>query len=216
MIEPVERCGRNPKARAVCDGCGLRHEVVCDYEFVPGGKRHRLNEGQAVRKLTAAGWELVKGRLHCPACAKARKREAQKMPKDATVTPIREPTFQQRRDILSLLGEVYDTAAMRYRRGDTDRTVAEAVGDGCMPGWVAEIREQFFGPSGGNEDLDSLRDEVKALARDAEARVGVLTAEHKALGDRIAALSEGLAGLAAFEKRLDVLKASIDPRAARA
>lgn len=33
---------------------------------------------------------------------------------------------------------------------------AEAVGDGCMPGWVGAIRQEKFGPAG-NEEIDAIR-----------------------------------------------------------
>ena len=37
-----------------------------------------------------------------------------------------------------------------------------------MPGWVAEIREEFFGPDGGNGEMDALLAEMRAWVKDRE------------------------------------------------
>ncbi len=55
----------------------------------------------------------------------------------------------------------YDGDAKRYKGTDTDKTIADALGNGVMPGWVAEIREQNFGPAGGNEEIEIPRGEAE-------------------------------------------------------
>ena len=71
----------------------------------------------------------------------------------ATVTDLRQPTRDQRRQIMEMLTVTYDTKASRYSGSDTDKTIAEAIGGGIMPGWVSEIRDEFFGPSGENDEM---------------------------------------------------------------
>ncbi|MBL3587737.1 hypothetical protein JMM61_20710, partial [Rhodovulum sulfidophilum] len=46
---------------------------------------------------------------------------------------LRQPSREQRREIVDMLREVYDPEAERYRRNDTDATVADVLG--VMPGW---------------------------------------------------------------------------------
>uniref|UniRef100_UPI0035B18533 hypothetical protein n=1 Tax=Paenirhodobacter enshiensis TaxID=1105367 RepID=UPI0035B18533 len=85
-------------------------------------------------------------------------------PKGASEQPLRQPSQDQRGDIIEMLVTCYDRKAKRYTGAETDKTVADTIGGGCMPGWVAEIRERDFGPSGGNEEIEALRTEIAALS----------------------------------------------------
>lgn len=255
MIHPMERQARVPSVRAVCDECGKDEVLTCDYEQQSSHVRVP-NYGQANRKITGQGWEIVKGKHYCPACRAKRKarpegegkwmrmlrerreREAN-VPDDwdpfadddepfckeppamavkspAIVTPLREPTREQKRQIMSLLEVSYDTEASRYKGSDTDKTVAEAIGGGCMPGWVAELREEFFGPDGGNAAVED------ALTKLAEMQVRADKAEAKAaaaLGDAASAQKEAIgirAEIAVMTKTLSAIKVAFGPKAERA
>lgn len=157
-IEDVSaRLGRTgqPRARACCDGDGCTRE-----EVVASAKG---NQGHALKKVQQMGWQVVKGRLLCPACVARRKVvNMQERARKAPAPELRQPTQKQKREIVLLLDEVYDPEAKRYKGGDTDETVADVL-DGVMPGWVAEIREEFFGPDGGNHDMQALAGEVEAM-----------------------------------------------------
>ncbi|WP_147405737.1 hypothetical protein [Cereibacter sphaeroides] len=107
------------------------------------------------------------------------------------LAPLRQPTREQKREIVAMLDMAYDTAAGRYRGADTDKTIAETIGPNIMPGWVAEIREDLYGPAGENDEMQAIREELGKLQRDTEAAV---------------------AGLV---KRLDAICASVGPRAGR-
>src|SRR5690606_36322532 len=108
------------------------------------------NEGQIIRKLTAQGWSYVRHELRCPGCeakrkaALAAKKEAvmAEVKEQSNVAPIRQPTPEQEVDIIVALSSAYDRKAKRYLGEETDKTVAEAVGGGCIPGWVAVIRAE--------------------------------------------------------------------------
>lgn len=132
-----------------------------------------------------------------------------------TVTELRQPTREQKRQIMAMLEASYDTKAGRYTGGDTDKTVAEAIGGGVMPGWVSEIREEFFGPDGGNDDMETVAAELKsameaftALRRELEPvteaarRIENDMRQHKERIDR--AIS-----------RIETIKAAVGPKAAR-
>lgn len=133
----------------------------------------------------------------------------------ATVTPLREPTPQQKRQIISLLEVSYDDEAKRYKGSDTDKTVAEAIGGGCMLGWVAELREELFGPDGGNaavEDALAKLAEMQARADKAEAKAAA------ALGDAASAQKEAIsirAEIVAMTKTLSAIKVAFGPKAER-
>lgn len=201
MIEALDRSTGSPKAIAKCDECGHAQYETCDYERRPDGS-WRPNEGQIIHRLTKHGWTNVKGVLRCMACTLKRKAEK---PVTENVTPLRQPTREQKRQIIELLGEVYDTEAERYRAAESDVTVADAVGGGCMFGWVAEIREELFGPDGRNEELEALQADLAAW-RDAADTLS--TKAHSA----VKAFDKEREKVAEFQRRVDVLVKAAGPR----
>lgn len=209
-IEAINGVPGVPRVRCICDGCGREEVVTCDYERGRDGV-WAPKDGQAVRKMVGRGWGHVKAQLLCPACEAARraaisrrvaatcslpteaKGEGEEMKK--TIEPSRQvprtPTLAQRHEITGMLMLSYDHKAGRYTGAETDKTIADAIGGGCMPGWVAEIREANFGPAGGNEEIEAIRAEIAAVQADCAERAAVLG------------------------KRLDAVCAAIGPRAAR-
>lgn len=202
MIEPLDRTTGSPKAIAKCDDCGHAQYETCDYERRADGS-WKPNEGHVIHRLTKHGWSNVKGTLRCMACTLKRKAE-KAMPEN--VTPLRQPTREQKRQIIELLGEVYDTDAERFRGAESDITVADAIGGGCMFGWVAEIREELFGPDGRNEELEALRADI-ALWRETADKMA--TKAHAA----ISAFESEIEKVAGFQRRLDALNKAAGPRA---
>lgn len=217
-IRPITGKGVN-RAAAVCDGCGREEVVPCDYE---GRNSHdwRPNEGQVQHKLCAHGWAMVKGDFLCPACEAARRVAKAKPPEGkmergtegASVVQLREPTKAMRIDILVALATAYDLDAQRYRGDTTDRAVAEAVGGGCMPGWVSALREAEFGPAG-NEEVETIRAEIRRVegvlaqaSRDIDAQIA------RALKIKGAFETEVKAELAALARRVDVCVKAHDKR----
>lgn len=211
-----------PRASVACDICGMSEVFPCDYERVKAGG-WEPNTGQINRKAIGRGWEVVKGEHHCPACTAKRKAAAapqkwladaaliiekqeatmtktEAKPETASVTPIRKPTPKQERLIILALEDAYDDTEKRYRGAATDKTLADDLGDGIMFGWVAEVRERLFGPSGGNEEIEAIRAEIDKAKRDCEAKI-------KAASDDLASRT------AALSKRLDAVCAAVGPRA---
>lgn len=209
-IKPMPRVRGAQLAAIICDDC-LREEVIsCGYEgdhkvgFQPSAK-------QANRAAMRLGWHVAGGKMACQACnAKRRAASAAQMAaakitqtKEEPMTgktlekaivdlPLRKPTPKQERLIILALEDAYDDQAKRYKGTDTDKTIAADLGDGILFGWVAEIRERLFGPSGGNEEIDAIRAEIDAIRADFENR------------------------LSATSKRLDAVVAAVGPKAARA
>lgn len=216
MIEAMKRGFHGSQARLVCDDCGRGAVVTCDYIHGPGHE-WKPNEGQALKKAAGMKWTHVRGVLRCLKCEARRKKPKPReavMPEN--VTTLRQPTRDQKRQIVSLLTDVYDTEAGRYRRGETDKTVAECLGDGIMPGWVANIREELFGPDGGSAEMEALladlktwRGEIDATAARLHEALAKLTAELRGLNDAKAKADEHL-------KRIEAIKAAVGPKVARA
>ncbi len=170
MIKSTPKgASRRPYAEVKCDHCDFTENFRADYERVSSDK-FEVKEGQVLTKATQKGWSNIKGSLRCPEC-EAKRRNTAKPKKEITMTNVlnlpktdeaRQPSRDQKREIIALLNEVYDTKVGRYTGGETDKTVAETIGGGVMLGWVAQVREDLFGPDGGNDDLVELRDEVQA------------------------------------------------------
>lgn len=195
----------HPCMRAICDECGRDEVFAC----LAG------DSGRASKKVQQMGWAMVKGTLHCPACE--RKRKAGNMAKTGsrqvlakkTTTPpppkpgVRQPTREQRREIMGLLEVSYDPDAGRYKGTETDETVADVLG--VMPGWVAEIHEGFFGPSGGNEECEALAAEIVSFLTAARAQ---MMEQNAAIG-KLGELTEQARGLA---ERLAKVEKAVGPR----
>jgi hypothetical protein len=204
-IESLPRTPGAQRALAVCDDCGRKETIAASYKPAPH-KPHvwHLDEGQAVRKLNGMGWAHFKKKLRCPECEAKRKSQTKPLVvMETTMETPREPTKAQKREIMDLLGSAYDPAAERYTGGETDETVAKVLG--VMPGWVSQLREEFFGPDGGNEDIDRLAAEVADFLK--EARAALTVAE-----ESVKTLTTGVQRVEEFAEKLDRIKAAVGPR----
>lgn len=83
----------------------------------------------------------------------------------ATAALLPQPTREQRRLIMEALSVAYDVKENRYFSNDTDVTVAKMLGGGIRAGWVAEVRDEFFGSDGGNSEMAELRAEIDKMKR---------------------------------------------------
>lgn len=136
--------------------------------------------------------------------------------KATNVTDLRQPTKIEKRQIIGILEDVYDDNLKRYRGKETDKTVADTVGLNVMPGWVAEIREDMFGPDGSNDEMETLMVEMRewrtACEKDAHnARVHLEQAEKT-----LRKMNEAISQVAGFEKRQKAIYAAVGPKASRA
>lgn len=199
-FEPIRDGRGQPRVRCICDECG-RDEVVAAVH----GKNGSGGQGQAVSKVQKLGWSFIGKRLRCSSCEASRKvvKMADNKAAKVAVESPRKPTRAQKREIMDLLDEVYDVDAECYKRGDTDETVADVLG--VMPGWVSQLREEFFGPDGGNEDIAALLAELVGLRSDAKKK-----------GDRAVdaanALAEVVRRVDDCHARLERIKAAVGPR----
>lgn len=89
-----------------------------------------------------------------------------------------------KRDILSWLEECYDEKNARYKDGFSDETVAKETG--AAPKFVAQLREEFYGPMGEPEELARLRTEFAEFNRKHDAH-----------------MTEYQKGMGAFQARLE-------------
>lgn len=240
MIEPTKGPRGQERARCVCDDCGADAVVAAAHghagTFRKAGagrngqrQEHLANEAQATTKLKAKGWSFIRNVARCPDCEAKRKasvpakppvlvlvpKETQPMtmPATAPVASPRQPTREQKRQIIDLLNEVYDTKAERYRGKDTDQTVAEVLGTGIMSGWVSQIREELFGPDGGNDEIEHLRAELADLNKLVRETVSNATTKLQEAQAALKSVAETERKIAELTKRVEAVKAAVGPKA---
>ena len=205
---------RGPVAEVKCDCCGATENIRAAYERRSSDK-FEVKEGQVILKATQKGWSQIKGTLRCPECETNRRKKEDTV-KNVVNLPIteepRQPSRDQKREIIALLNEVYDTNGGRYTGGETDKTVAETIGGGVMLGWVAQIREDLFGPDGGNDDLEELRQEISAAINECSA-VAKLCNEHiQSATSTLKNYNAMREKLVDVLNRVDKLKKSVGPK----
>lgn len=190
-----------PRMKATCDGCG-REEVFAN-------PRH--DDGKARKKIQHMGWEVVGKTERCPACKAKRKaaRMAAKTVQKAKAQPVpgaglREPTRAQRREIMGLLEVSYDVEAERYSGHETDETIAAVLN--VLPGWVAAIREEFFGAAGGNDEIAALQSGYDDLS----GRVADLLSKLSEVSQQASNISAELTG---YKDRLSKVQRAVGERA---
>lgn len=223
MMQALKGPRGQEMALCKCDTCAAEISVPAAHgESIRGVKHNRIgvrpslrSESQVLVKVNPLGWTMVKGALRCPKCEAGRK-APKEIAMAENVTDLRQPTREQRRQIMDMLTVSYDTKAERYTGADTDKTLAEAIGGGVMPGWVSAIRDEFFGPDGGNDELELLTLDIKAWQ--AKADEGAKKA-HDALmriTQQLREVNEARDQVSALVKRLEAIKQAIGPKAARA
>ena len=203
-IMPTKISGRE-MALCQCSNCAAEATIPALHgNNLPGGSRGKPNlciahEHRVKADLSQLGWGTLNKKILCPSCEAKRKAPKlttiQEGPAMTKVTDLRHPTREQRRAIISILDDVYDTAAGRYKGAETDITVADAVGGGCMFGWVAEIRIETYGDSGDNEESGQQAAAIAALTEQVNAMQTALTAlklDVSRFADRQAAFAKTL------------------------
>lgn len=173
--------------RIVCAECG-----AAAYFARQTGKT-RKPPVAARQNFQAKGWVVGSGprKDFCPlhAAPSSRKGRAD-MPAKETATPEpgrkadapREITREERGIIFAKIEDVYGTD--RYMSPWTDQKVADDLG--VPRAWVADVREQFYGPEGSNPLFDQFLAETAALVR----LQGEITEARKAALDMIRKANE--------------------------
>lgn len=131
----------------VCSKCGATDEA-------PMTSRTPLPPDVLAKKFRRAGWVIGRNRNHdvCPRCAKTAAKDTSmaktEVPKAAQP---RTPTREEKRVIILELEDSYIGEDKGYVAGKSDKTVAEALD--VPVGWVRDMREEFFGSLGANEEV---------------------------------------------------------------
>jgi hypothetical protein len=178
--------------RAECADCG----ATADYP------RRNHPSIAAVQHFRKSGWRIGNGPRvdKCPKClaapiiiAPSKETPVAEKAKPLHLVPTTPRTMgrEDRKLIFDEIAGCYDKDAGRYMDGWTDERVAKALGAHVPRGWVTEIREDFFGPSGSNEEFDRYLEKLKPVETEA-AQIKSLQAQ---LADRMTKLDGVMAEL---------------------
>lgn len=204
----------NPVALCQCSKCDRQeHFKSRHHQNKNDLNKVEVKNSDALGKANSAGWVFHREGPLCPVCERNRI-EALKSQKETALTKapttdasVRQPTREQKRKIVSALEEHYDTKNQRYIGGETDKTLADRLADGIMPGWIASVREDMFGPDG-NEEIADLSGEIKAWMAKTDAAID---AANKAFSDIVH--NRGM--VKTLQDRLNKIVAAIGPKAER-
>lgn len=131
---------------------------------------------------------------------------------EATAADVRMMTPEWRRRINRMIGDNWDDTAIRYLGGMSDQKIATELN--VPRAWVEQIRVENYGDSGGNEEIEALREDVdtaialyEPMVRDAQRLVENAV-------NAVGKMESQLSDLRALKKRLEKIEASILPRRA--
>lgn len=141
---------------------GIRIQCAdCNAEaFFAPNSGGRFPPSAAETHFRRDGWTVGKGprRDFCPKCT-AKQAEKQKgsnvveLPKLKAPEP-RSMTRDDRRLIVAEIKGCWDEERARYMDGWHDERIAQTLGAHVPKAWVTEVREDYFGESGSNEQFD--------------------------------------------------------------
>lgn len=182
-LEIIEN-SRKKYVECTCDTCGASVDVGAKI----AQKRVRGKSGvvrgaeitnvvSVQQQLKKQGWRATKHVLKCDKCVseEIEKMKAQgsiqvKTKPAANIDEVRQPTREQKREIIGMLDTVYDTEKGHYKGTNSDQSVAEEIGNGVMWGWVKEIRVDMYGDGDENEAAAQALGEARQWMEDAEKR----------------------------------------------
>jgi len=158
MIESMICKYKGEQASCTCDVCHKGHARVGAKFGNSNRNTKRLgnirNMSTVHKQLIKLGWSVNGKIITCPDCLS----KMEKPMVENTKQELRQPTKSQKREIMLLLNDVYDIDNERYKGTETDKSVAECLGEGIMWGWVSQIREEYFGPDGNEANLAAAED----------------------------------------------------------
>lgn len=185
--------GNQTQAMQITCACGAK----AYFPHMTGNSRRPPS--MAVKHFQNKGWHVgsVPKKDVCKGCQrKPKRKEGTTM---ATTKPVaeapRDMTREDRRIINDKLDSVYSKDA--YQAPWTDSAVAKDLG--VPRDWVAQVRDQFFGPAGSNPLFDDYLAQRDAL----KLEYATVSAEQKALGERFVMICGKIDEIDRIGKRIE-------------
>ncbi|MEI4262753.1 hypothetical protein [Roseovarius sp. D0-M9] len=105
----------------------------------------------------------------------------------------------------------------RYSGNYTDRVVAEEIGGGVMPGWVAKIRDDADRPAGRNEETGALMDQLSKFSTQVDvvlkgAKAQMQSEVARAIKEYEQTVEKKMAEVSALRARIERVEQTYDMR----
>ena len=170
VFVPDPKNGHRSGIKIECNDCGKE-------EFFAPNSGGRFPPEAAANRFRREGWVVGKGprRDFCPSCAAQREQKqgntnVVEMPKPKPAQAAA-PRFRGREDRRLIVAEIkgcWDEEKARYMDGWHDERVAQSLGAHVPKAWVTEVREDYFGESGSNDQFDELLRRCEAVSERVE------------------------------------------------
>jgi len=144
-----------------CSRCKARDEIIAS------GHTGSLPQTVLTKKFKQKGWQVGK-KCVCPTCLNPPKIEAKviSMPQaPVAIEPPRQMTAADKRRVFRAIDENWDESKGRYIGSASDQHLADTLN--VPRAWIKDVREENFGKTQRNEDLDKLVGEAKNMRAEA-------------------------------------------------
>ena len=212
MIKAIKGPRNTNLAVARCDKCCSEESFPACHDDKSGGMGRAINRimhlkepGKVNKRLADMGWNVTAKSHLCPKCEEKRKVVNMPTQKPKLVeASLPEMTRREKVAIFTMLAEVYDIDAGRYRQGDTDEVVAGVLG--VRIGFVSSVREADFGPDGGNQNIENLVARMAEMEKAVEAILQSACNQEELAEKKVAEIST-------MRNELNKIRKAVGPRA---
>lgn len=178
--------GRPRRAlRLYCYRCGKPGNCLMNTMQKGAGSEDK-EQRIAGRKFTEMGWavDLGRGKHFCPECQTSPQVRPQREDTEmaSIVTIPRQMSRDDRRIVFEKLNEVYIDEKQGYSAPWTDEKVS--VDLGVPRAWIAQVREEMFGPVGSNSEIDGVLKAAASLTSE--------IARYREQGDKLVSTAESI------------------------
>ena len=176
MSHTFERSTRRDESGRDQAGYKIECSRCVNTEFLPAsGQKGSLPQSVINKKFKQKGWEIGR-KCVCPTCQQPKTIEATPM-KSAPAMPVRpvaiEPPRQMsaadKRKVFRAIDENWDEGKGRYIGAASDQHLADTLN--VPRAWVKDVREENFGKTQRNEDLDKALGDAKNLRAEAARNI---------------------------------------------
>jgi hypothetical protein len=171
-----------------CSSCGGKDEIAAT------GHSGVLPPDVLTKKWKQRGWKIGRKSATCPACNGTQQEKP--MATQAAADAPRQPTPADKRRIFREIDDHWNEEKSRYEGSTTDQTIA--TGLDVPRAWVTQIREDAFGKSQRNEDMDKVLGNLKNLKGECDRAMSSameLAEKFEALSKQCVAMQEAINGI---------------------
>lgn len=165
-LETIKRMSHQFERTTITDEAGNSrpgYAIACTRctnsdSVVASGHTGSLPQDVIAKKFRQKGWQIAK-KCVCPTCLNPEPKPVKTI--DIAPVPPRQMTASDKRKVFRAIDDAWDESKGRYVGACSDTSIAGTLEVPRI--WVAQIREENFGKTQRNEDIDKMTGELKNL-----------------------------------------------------